>query len=124
MSDMKLSENAIQWLASGDRGVSSNTIFETITGINTGEKRQDYPYDPADFRRCLRLLDACPEFKPLLCKMKGVSPVWRALVDRWDDLQKVFEKEAPPNWRNGGIWSAPKTYKLMREIIEGVNHES
>lgn len=119
MSEMKLSENAIQWLASCERGISSETIFEMITGVKTVRTMKSHPHDPADFMRCLKLLDACPEFKPLMCKMKGVSPVWRALVDRWDEIQKVFETEAPPNWRNGGIWSAPKTYKLMREIIEG-----
>lgn len=118
MSDMKLSENAIMWLANGERGISSETIFETITGVKTVRTMKSHPHDPADFMRCLKLLDACPEFKPLLCKMKGVSPVWRALVDRWDEIQNVFETEVP-NWKESGWWSAPKTYNLMREIIEG-----
>lgn len=112
-----LSPEATAWLAGGERGVSSNTIFEHLTGISAvGEWGGSYPRDPDDFRRCRLLLERVPELVPLLPRMAEVSPVWAALVAGWDSLCATMDAECP-NWRSGR-GSAPKTYKMMQKIIK------
>lgn len=112
-----LSPEATAWLACGDRGISSNTIFEHLTGISAvGEWGGGYPHDPGDFRRCRLLLERVPDLVPLLPRMAEVSPVWAALVAGWDSLCATMDAECP-NWRSGR-GSALKTYKMMQKIIK------
>lgn len=47
---------ATRWLASGERGASSDAIFYQLTGVATGDKTS-HPHDPADLRRCRLLLE-------------------------------------------------------------------
>lgn len=111
-----LSPEATAWLADGERGVSSNTIFEHLTGISAvGKWGGGYPRDPGDFRRCRLLLERVPELVPLLPRMAEVSPVWAALVAGWDSLCATMDAECP-YWRTGRGGSAPKTYEMMRAI--------
>lgn len=113
---MELSNAAIMWLASGRRGISSNTIFTHLTGIDAMEGwSKSHPYDPADFDRCLNLLDKVPEFRELLPKMRTCSPVWDALIDRWDEIEKSHLDEVGLGWTKGE--AAPKTYDLIQSII-------
>lgn len=60
------------WLASGERGISSNTIVTCLTGINAlGGHWHSHPLDPDDMTRCRKLLERVP----LLSKRIGN---WRA----------------------------------------------
>lgn len=113
-----LSEALINWLATGQRGTSSNTIVSHLTSYNANSKGfgHDHPHDPADLIRCRRLLEACPELAARFHLMRNVSPVWSALVDNWEDLCTCLDTELP-HWRTGG-GSAPATYKAMKSIIE------
>lgn len=111
-----LSPEATAWLADGERGVSSNTMFEYLTGISAvGKWGGSHPRDPGDFRRCRLLLERVPELVPLLPRMAEVSPVWAALVAGWDSLCATMDAECP-YWRTGRGGSAPKTYEMMRAI--------
>lgn len=103
------------WQAGADTGLSSKTIAAVMSGADVGEG--DYPRDPSDLGRCLRLLRLIPEWKDRMPIMGGLNLVWAALVARWDVLESALDYEC-------GIFgekakSAPKTYALMREIIEG-----
>jgi len=111
-----LSANAVNWLASGARGASSNTLFTRLTGVSADNNKPAYPYDPADFGRCRRLLEACPELLPSLHKVRDVCPEWAAIVDHWDKLCTLMDAEAP-NWRTGG-GQARQTYELMKTIFK------
>lgn len=113
-----LSKAATQWLATGERGLSSETLFSYLTGhdIQDDGDKDCYPHDPDDLRRCMLLLDQCQELKPNLPRIVQAGPVWAALFARWDELTAAFEAEVP-DWR-GRNWSAPKTYALMKEIIK------
>ena len=42
-----------------------------------------HPCDPRGLNRCLRLLAAEPEMRPLLGKVASVLPVWAALIGQW-----------------------------------------
>jgi len=116
---MQISQAAIQWLANGERGVSSNTIFTHMTGIEaTNGWGHDVPHDPADLRRCRLLLERCPEFMPQFREHMGkASPKWAALVARWDELCAVMDEETP-QWRNPPHGArSTKTYDLLKQII-------
>jgi hypothetical protein len=115
-----LSNAAIQWLANGERGSSSNALFYGLTGIYAGSK-DSYPHDPGDFRRCRLLIEQCPELKPFLHKMKTARPAWSALVEHWEELCAVMDAELP-GWRNGQ-GKAEKTYQFMRRIFESAGQK-
>lgn len=117
-ANKKLSRAAIKWLANGERGISSNTLFQFITGIDALDGHPPcHPWDPSDFRRCCLLLDQCPDLRADLDKVRAVSPTWNALVDRWDEIFECLTKETS-DWRKPGPKaSAPNTYHLMQAII-------
>jgi len=102
-------ERLVQWLLSDDIGLSSQTMVARFEGVK--DSNHSHPHDPADLGRCLRLLQAVPEYVPRLHEMKEEGPVWAALVDNWEKLEKLYYKEKPTG-------SAPECYKAMREIIE------
>lgn len=110
-----LPPGALSWLASGERGASSEAIFERMTGLPVGPSlRGAYPLDPGDLRRCRLLLEAVPAFRARLSEMADVGPVWAGLVARWEELCAIVDEEAP-EWRKGS-GRAPRAYAVMGEI--------
>ena len=81
------------WLEHGERGMSSETMFQVISGKSIGKSRMTHPSDPDDFRRCYLLLKTIPEWKSELHKLKSNSPVWSKLVDNWDKLTVMLEEQ-------------------------------
>ena len=117
---MQISENAIKWLASGERGQSSNTLFSILTGVNAlTSGGLSHPSDPDDFKRCEKLLRQCTELRADLWRMKGITPAWGPLVERWDNIVELFESEVP-GVLDCGEWPfrvpATKTYELMKSL--------
>lgn len=120
-ANSNLSIEAIQWLATGERGTSANTMFTAITGVDVlGEWGPDHPYDPSDFSRCLGLLEACPELAGGLDKVRAISPQWNALIDHWDNLSDLINSESPltPEGRSG---RAPITYNAIKNILNDLD---
>ena len=114
---MNIPDSANEWLAKGERGISSEAIFSYMTGINVvGKYGMGYPYDPSDFRRCHLLLEAVPEFKKRFKEMRLISKEWHTLVDHWDELVELLDIDVP-EWRTTGKGNAPKTYDRMQELI-------
>ena len=95
-----LNEKMIFWLSQGERGTSSNTIFQTLSGQNI-KAWMSHPCDPDDFRRCYLLLKTIPEWKADLYKLKEISPVWSKLVDNWDKLTSMLEEQMETHKPNG-----------------------
>lgn len=92
----RLSPEAINWLANGDRGISSNTIFTVITGIDCMGGHMNYhPRDLADFIRCEKLLIAVPELRKTFNKMIEVSVIWERLVLNWQGIKNRLELDCP-----------------------------
>lgn len=119
MPNFNVPSSAVEWLASGERGISSEFIFYVMTGLPAGKTRSGscHPYDPDDFKRCEKLLRAVPEFRDRLDEMRVVSPVWDALVSNWDRMVDLINEEAHgvlSGERNSG--SAPKAYELMKSL--------
>lgn len=107
----------IDWLATGSKGRSSECMAMWLA---FGKRANDgaHPHDPDDLDRCLRLLCVATGLRRLLPKMAEVSPYWKALVERWDEIEQSHLDEAGLAWSKGR--SAPKTYALMRSILDPV----
>lgn len=114
---MNLSDEMVRWLASGERGVSSNTIFTHLTAVNAMGRwpHMSHPLDPDDLTRCVKLLEMCPELRIAFPQMVDLSPQWAALVSCWDELVSILDREVQ-GWRSGKRGSAPKTYAKMKEL--------
>lgn len=95
-------QKARWWLSNGERGVSSETIFEVITGQKILRHfNRCTPSDPDDFRRCYLLLKTIPEWKNKLYLLKAESKVWSNLVDNWDKLTEMLEEQMETKKANG-----------------------
>lgn len=115
-----LPSGGAEWLACGNRGVSSNTMFGILTGTDVLDGWPScHPKDAADFWRCRKLLDAVPALAPLLSRMTPVSPQWAALVRSWGDICVAMDLELAPDWRTppDGVLAA-KTNDLIRCAVE------
>lgn len=109
-----LSDAAVRWLASGERGISSNSIFSYLTGVDALDGwTQGYPSDPSDFRRCRLLLEQCPELAEQFPRMANASKKWAALVRDWPAICAAMDKEIP-QWRTPKGGEAPETYRLIK----------
>ena len=117
---IELTPAMASWLANGERGTSSDMIFETMTGLPTNNAFRcfgGYPSDPDDLSRCRRLLDQVPEFRARLGEMARHGKEWAALVKHWDELCALMDEEAP-RWMTHREGRAPKTYELMRQLTD------
>lgn len=94
------------WLKSDDKGASSKWMAHVCAGGPS--VANNYPYDPDDFGRCYRFLRAVPEARENLHKLRDSGPVWSAYVDRWDEMERLYEEEHQTG-------RAPKLYALMRK---------
>lgn len=105
-------EDVLKWMSGRNVGASSKAMAMHMMGESHDGS---YPLDPADFNRCLLFLQAVPRAREKLTEMKSVGPVWKALVERWHEIETTFISEAGYNWLKKN--SAPETYSLMQGII-------
>jgi hypothetical protein len=109
------------WLRSDSTGLSSRYLATVLSGRNckqSGWDGIDYPHDPGDFGRCLRLLRAAPELVPnlhLMADPKHGKP-WNTLHAVWDELTALYEEESPSG-------KCPKLYDRMREVLSQAEKE-
>lgn len=105
---------ALAWVTSGDTGMSSQAIWAHMVGVPQEEDLADFPRDPADLGRCVRLLDKVPAWRLRMHEMAAYGPEWAALVRRWDELETLLRSEAGPKINRSK--EALKTWDLMIEI--------
>ncbi|MCK5607578.1 hypothetical protein KAR91_37185 [Candidatus Pacearchaeota archaeon] len=110
--DGALRNNILKWFINGRVGTSSQAMAARIAGIEGRGK--SHPCDPSDLNRCLLFLDAVPEARLHMDKLRTLSPTWDRLVERWKELESTFLEEVGLNWSHGD--KASKTYALMEEI--------
>ncbi|MDA8376104.1 MAG: hypothetical protein M0Z50_03320 [Planctomycetia bacterium] len=119
----ELDEAAIQWLAVGEQGRSSQAIFWRINAhlqfpdAKAPMESAAYPLDPSDLGRCRKLLEQVPSVNEKFAQVMGTmaGPVWAGLVENWECLWATMDREAPA-WREG-VGMAKETYRIMNEII-------
>lgn len=105
--------NLDEWLRSRDTGISSRTICAVLSGRPVIENRPGYPMDPSDFGRCYRLLKLFPQWLPRLGEVADRYPEWRPLVEAWDELTALYEKEMHKD-------RSPMLYARMQELLAPV----
>lgn len=110
----------LKWFAGPGVGSSSKLMACVAAGIKYEDRFDDkpHPHDPDDMNRCLKLMAAVPGVRGALGEVAKVSPVWAALIARWDEIEASFLAEAGIDWSKSR--SAPKTYKLMQSIIRPI----
>ena len=101
----------IDWLLSNDTGISSKTILSVMTGSHL--KCPDVPYDPSDFGRCHRLLALFPGWRARLPEVAEQFPIWRPMVDAWDELDAIYEEEAV-----NPCGRSPRLYRRLQELLD------
>jgi len=97
------------WLQNGFVGLSSKTMWNCL--MNNKDFPINIPYDPDDFSRCYKLLEAVPEWKDRLDQLRLLSPTWNALVDNWPKLTEYYENMRIVKKDNG-------MYDFMDQIIK------
>jgi hypothetical protein len=107
-------KHPMDWPGCGDTGLSSQAIWQHMTGLTLPGRwsgRMEYPLDPDDFGRCYRLLSApwAAEWRARVGEM-AKYPGWPGLVARWDELEALYRKERPKG-------RAPKLYAAMQEAL-------
>ena len=116
-------KQVIDWLANGEIGVSSKCMAMWLAfGKRTQAAFGAHPHDPSDMDRCLKLLWRAPGLRKRLPKMAELDKTWAALVARWDEIEAMQMDEIGLNWTKAK--SAPKTYALMREVIDGARKKA
>lgn len=121
-----LPAGAVEWLRTGERGVSSEGIFSHLTGIPLDQGRPSPPSDPSDFRRCRLLVAAVPSFRAKLPRMAELGKQWKAIVDHWDEICAIMDEEASQEAhyaRAAGsrrpTGDVSRTYRRMKELLYG-----
>lgn len=105
-------QKAMWWIANGERGMSSETMWNFFMGNKN--YRVCYPYDPDDFSRCYKLLEAVPEWKARVPELKELSKEWANLANGWDKLTAMYEENKRTNWRNS---KQIGMYEFMETLI-------
>lgn len=93
-------ENIHWWFNNGEHGTSSKAMAYRLSLAlavrvpdrfgHTINNYNAYPHDADDFSRCHKLLQAVPQFRPILHTLKTAGLQWHALVDSWDELTGLF----------------------------------
>lgn len=109
-------KNIIKWLVTGEVGLSSKCMASVACGYSTED--YNYPRDPADLNRCIKLVDDAPEIRNSFSKIADLCPEWKVIIDNWDELVKTFVGEVGYDWCRDK--KAPITYKMMRDLLDGV----
>ncbi len=104
---------ALLWLAGRDSGLSSQAIAYHMLGLSSNG---NYPLDPSDLGRCLRMLELFPEWKPRISEMASYSKCWAGLCASWDALAAMMADEVGIDWSKGR--NAPKTYQAMQAAMQ------
>lgn len=87
---MEVNRSWLDWLASGDTGISSETMFSAITGIPVS--RYDVPKDIADIGRCVRMLRKLPDLRTQLHKVIEKHKEWMPYIDCWRELESRYDE--------------------------------
>ena len=109
------SDEVLNWLAFGERGASSNSMFRVMMDLPHG--RAEHPHDASDFRRCRLLLEAIPSIAHRLPMLSDASPEWAAIIAAWDSLCESLDAECP-DWRSGEQCKASMTNLAIFKVLE------
>lgn len=113
--DHNAPSKVMQWLMTGERGESSETMCVRLYGYPSDKEGANHPYDAADLRRC-RLFVEAADCENRVHEMAEVSPEWKAISGQWASLCAMMDQETP-DWRTAK-GKAIKTNELLNEVLE------
>lgn len=102
----------IEWLGSGDTGMSSKALAFEFLGNRNYPDMASTPLDPADLGRCLRLIDKVPAVRGSVDTLAARYESWGKMAPVWDVLAESMAVEVGIDWSKGK--KAPVTYKNMQ----------
>jgi len=109
--------NIAAWMVNGETGASSKCMAGVAMG-GTGMDKYgfiNYPHDPDDLNRCIKLVKAAPEVRDAFPKIAALNAKWAVIIEHWDELVAMFHDEAGEDWAKRV--SAKKTYARMAELL-------
>jgi len=77
--NVEIANKISEWLLTGQVGESSKAMASAASGIACNS-RNYYPRDPADFNRCLLLLEAIPEIKNFFSEISQYNKYWSRII--------------------------------------------
>lgn len=105
-------QKAMWWIANGHVGMSSKTMW--LYFMNQKIDRISHPYDPGDFSRCYKLLEAVPEWKERILELSKLSDAWKNLAENWSKLTQMFEENERNDWKTS---KKIGMYEFMQTLI-------
>lgn len=95
-----IEKQAYNWLEKGKTGLSSLVLCQTLLPNIQHDKLEkldnsyssSYPHDTSDFNRCLGLLEAVPELRKDLEKLKVINKQWDNLVQKWSEIEMLIKE--------------------------------
>lgn len=120
-----LPPEAVKWLGSGDRGVSSNTLFAALYGVATRCTVQGRaaPSDSSDFKLCRQMIDSIPGARERLLGLQDVRArayervKILAVVKHWDALCAIMDADWP-DWRESKGLPSRKLYEVIHILAD------
>ena len=115
-----LSEAAIEWLAIGQQGRSSVSLFWLLSGVRPRSEAADLkdvlPLDLSDFMRCRRMLEEVPDLAEAMTPSIGVEgwPRWSWMLGGWGALCATMDLESP-QWRQH-VGKAPIAGEMLEAL--------
>ncbi|EGT4383752.1 hypothetical protein SMZ82_002374 [Cronobacter malonaticus] len=111
MSDLAM--KVLEWQANGEVGISSATLASIALGLkkNIYSNHFGAPHDPADFRRCMLLVEQIPEIRDHFPEVARKVPKFKAILKEWDSLVELLKHEMKQHGNR-----APETYKRINEL--------
>lgn len=108
-----LAADAQRWLAVGEQGTSSLTLFCHLANLPLPKDRAE-PRDLDDFRRCRVMLEEVPSLRLELARAVNLSPAWGRLAENWDALCASIDAE-----RANGAERLQRSADLLDTFLKG-----
>ncbi len=108
-----IEQKAMWWIQNGHVGMSSKTMWLHFMGQKID--RPNHPYDPDDFSRCYKLLEAVPEWKERILELSTLSTAWKNLAENWAKLTEMYEQNTKEEWKNS---KKIGMFDFMQTLIE------
>lgn len=94
---LRLSDEAITWIATGEHNPSSLAMFTYLTGVYPSNSRlfdhKAFPRDAIAFGCCHALATNVPEIRDHLHYMAALSTSWSRITSEWADLTLLLENQ-------------------------------
>lgn len=111
-----LDRQLLEWLAGPDTGESSRVMAFASVGLEGHLDCLYPPYSSEDLGRCIRLVERVDGVKWNFDKIRSVSKGWRIVIDHWDELKNLYEREVEGK-PNSSSRYMPETNKRLLELV-------